>query len=125
MASRATSWGNGHEKPTSKRSDDGNNFGSEVPLFNKARQRAEEFYDGLGLQRRVEQHPVLMLAAAWGIGFVLGGGLTSTLAKRGLGMGLKAGMKLLVPMIAETAWKLTKRQGNASSQKSGVASAHE
>jgi len=47
----------------------------------------------LSLARQVDRHPIGVLVAALGVGFVLGGGLGSTTTRRLLGAGLRLGMK--------------------------------
>jgi len=125
MASRAGSWeGLGQEpsRPHPGGNEANDKIGPDAPLFDRAKKRATELYDGLELQRRVEQNPVGMLAVAWGIGFVLGGGLTSSLTRRALEMGGRAAMKLFVPMLAEKAWSMTRNAAANSSRASGKSS---
>lgn len=48
----------------------------------------------LAIEQRTRRHPYGMVAAALGIGFVLGGGLSSRLAKRIVGAGLALGLRV-------------------------------
>jgi hypothetical protein len=54
------------------------------------------------LQGRANRHPYGTVAAALGIGYVLGGGLFSPLTGRLVGLGLRIGLRLAVlPMLKE------------------------
>lgn len=62
--------------------------------------RASEVPDEvLGLRRRVERNPYGILAAAAGVGFVLGGGLFTRLAARLVGTGLRLGLVAAMPRL--------------------------
>ncbi|MBI3722494.1 hypothetical protein HY251_00845, partial [bacterium] len=52
------------------------------------------------LDERVRRHPYGMLAAALGVGYVLGGGLSSPLTSRAIRFGLRLGWRVaLIPML--------------------------
>jgi predicted lysophospholipase L1 biosynthesis ABC-type transport system permease subunit len=55
-----------------------------------------------GVERRLERSPYGTVAAALGIGYVLGGGVFSPLTARALGLGLRLGLRLVVlPILTE------------------------
>jgi hypothetical protein len=119
MAIHAGDWDSDYEE--GERRPGNGSFNEHPPYFDQVRQGAAKLYRGLDLQRRVSEHPVAMLAAAWGIGFVLGGGLSTALARNALGFGVKAGLRLLVPLVAEKAWSMTRSVGNRASQNRDIA----
>jgi len=64
--------------------------------------RASEVPDEiLDLRRRIERNPYGSLAAAAGLGFVLGGGLFTRLAARLVGTGLRLGLVAAMPRLQE------------------------
>jgi hypothetical protein len=61
----------------------------------------------LDIQGRVNRHPYGTIAAALGIGYVLGGGIFSRLTGRILGLGLRVGLRLAaLPLIKEELYGL-------------------
>jgi hypothetical protein len=62
----------------------------------QARSTAEDFSHALDVRRRVRRHPYLMVAAAMGVGYVLGGGLFSKTTVRLLGV---AGRVAALPFV--------------------------
>ena len=70
--------------------------GEAEALAGELRQAATDFQDKLDLQRRIERSPYLTLAAAAGVGYVLGGGLLSRFTGRALRWGVKL---MLLPML--------------------------
>ena len=53
----------------------------------------EDLGEAVDLRGRVRRHPYGMVAAALGAGYVLGGGLFSSLTFRLLGLGVRAGVR--------------------------------
>ena len=73
----------------------------------QARDAVKNLYQQLDIEGRVRRNPLGMVAAALGVGFVLGGGLTTSLARRLLGIGVNRGIRLvLLPMLTEHLWGL-------------------
>ncbi len=58
-------------------------------LYSDARGAASELARTIDLKGRIDRNPLAMVAAGFGIGFVLGGGLFSRSAGRLLGWGLR------------------------------------
>jgi hypothetical protein len=66
------------------------------------REAVAEVRDRLDIEGRVRRYPYGMMAAAVGVGYVLGGGLFSRLTARILGLGLKVGIRMAaVPFIKD------------------------
>jgi hypothetical protein len=59
-------------------------------LLEEARSTFEDLGQAIDLRGRVQRHPYAMVAAALGVGYVLGGGLFSQLTFRVLGLGVRA-----------------------------------
>lgn len=85
-------------------------FGQRVDHINDTAQQAwtrtrdafSDIKDTLDIDRRVKRRPYGTIAAAVGIGYVLGGGLFSRLTARILGVGLRLGVRLAaLPFIKE------------------------
>jgi hypothetical protein len=53
----------------------------------------------LDLEDYVEQHPMGMVVAAFGVGYVLSGALFSRATARLLGLGLTAGLRFATPSL--------------------------
>lgn len=79
------SQGNGHHPQTNVERV----LGSVGSGFNEAADAAAE---ATGLKPMVEKHPYAMVAAAFGVGYVLAGALFSPLTRRLVGLGIKAVM---------------------------------
>ena len=58
-------------------------------LLEEARSTFEDLGAAIDLRGRVQRHPYAMVAAALGVGYVLGGGLFSRLTFRVLGVGVR------------------------------------
>jgi len=58
-------------------------------LLEEARSTFEDLGSAIDLRGRVQRHPYAMVAAALGVGYVLGGGLFSRLTFRVLGVGIR------------------------------------
>ncbi len=65
-------------------------------LVQEVKLAAEEIRERLDLQGRMERAPYQTMAIALGVGYVLGGGLFSSLTGKALRIGFKA---MLVPLI--------------------------
>lgn len=76
--------------------------GSAEQAWSHARQAVTDVREVVDLQGRVDRHPFGTLAAAVGIGYVLGGGLFSRLTVRLLGLTIRAGLRLaVIPVIQD------------------------
>ncbi len=61
---------------------------------------ASEIRSIMDIDGRVDRNPYMMMAAAAGSGYVLGGGIFSTLTARFVGLGLRLGLRLVaIPFI--------------------------
>jgi hypothetical protein len=70
--------------------------------WSSTREAVAEVRDRLDIEGRVRRHPYGMVAAAVGIGYVLGGGIFSRLTARILGLGLKVGIRMAaIPFIKD------------------------
>jgi hypothetical protein len=58
------------------------------------------------LEDRLARNPYGMLAAAIGVGFVLGGGLFTRLTSRLVGVGLRIGLTSALPFVSEALLKV-------------------
>jgi hypothetical protein len=58
-------------------------------LLEEAKTTFEDLGQAIDLSGRVQRHPYAMVAAAFGVGYVLGGGLFSALTFRLLGIGVR------------------------------------
>lgn len=58
-----------------------------------SRESIDELRQALDLERRARRHPYGLVAAAFGVGFVLGGGLFSPLTARLVRVGLRIGLR--------------------------------
>jgi hypothetical protein len=99
---------------TSDDDDDDTNVRSRV------RGAFDEVSQSLDVKGRLERNPYGTLAAAVGIGYLLGGGFFTPLTGRLLGMGLKLGVRLAVlPLINEVASIVSEAIGGESSDSGG------
>lgn len=68
--------------------------------WSRTRETVNELKDRLDIDGRVSRNPYGMMAAALGVGYVLGGGFFSPLTARIVGLGLKMGLRLAaIPFI--------------------------
>jgi hypothetical protein len=67
-------------------------------LIDEARSTFEDLGQAIDLRGRVNRHPYAMVAAAVGVGYVLGGGLFSSLTFRLLGLGVRVAA---VPLVKQ------------------------
>jgi hypothetical protein len=67
-----------------------------------AREAVTDLRDAIDLEDLTSRHPIGTVAAALGIGYVLGGGLFTRFTARLLGFGVRVGLRLAVlPMIKD------------------------
>ncbi len=81
--------GNGHHQPQGFAGRVGHLNDSAHQLLDEARNTLEDLGQAIDLRGRVERHPFGMVAAALGVGYVLGGGLFSGLTFRLVGLGVR------------------------------------
>jgi len=81
--------GNGHHAPEGFAGRVGHLNDSAHQLLEEARSTFEDLGQAVDLRGRVQRHPYAMVAAAVGVGYVLGGGLFSQLTFRLLGLGMR------------------------------------
>jgi hypothetical protein len=68
--------------------------------WSRTRETANEIKDRLDIDRRVAEHPYGMIAAAVGVGYVLGGGFFTPLTARIVGFGLRLGLRMAaIPFV--------------------------
>lgn len=67
-------------------------------LLEEARSTFEDLGQAVDLRGRVQRHPYAMVAAALGVGYVLGGGLFSALTFRVLGIGVRVAA---IPLVKQ------------------------
>ena len=65
-------------------------------VWDRTRDSVSDFGEALDIKGRVDRHPYGTVAAAIGIGYVLGGGLFTPLTGRIVRLGLGIGMRLAV-----------------------------
>jgi hypothetical protein len=67
-----------------------------------ARDAVTDLREAIDLEGMAHRHPIGTVAAALGIGYVLGGGLFSRLTARLLGLGVRVGLRLaVVPVLKD------------------------
>jgi len=71
-------------------------------VWDRTRDSFSDIGDALDIKGRVERHPFGTVAAALGIGYVLGGGLFTPLTGRIVRLGVRIGMRLAVlPLLKQ------------------------
>jgi hypothetical protein len=81
--------------------------------WTKTRDAVKDLKDTLDVDGRVDRHPYGTLAAAVGIGYVLGGGLFSPLTARIVGLGIRMGLRLAaVPFLQRELLGIAAALGN-------------
>lgn len=80
--------------PVSDGTNDGDTFGDTFSHIWDINARA--------IKARIQRHPYGMMAGALGVGFVLGGGVFTPLTGKILGVGLRAGLMIAMPMFQKT-----------------------
>ena len=81
--------GNGHHAQQGFVGRVGHLNDSAHQLLDEARSTFEDLGQAVDLRGRVQRHPYAMVAAAVGVGYVLGGGLFSSLTFRLFGIGIR------------------------------------
>lgn len=81
--------GNGHHPPQGFVGRVGHLNDSAQQLLDEARSTFQDLGTAIDLRGRVQRHPYAMVAAALGVGYVLGGGLFSGLTFRLVGLGVR------------------------------------
>jgi hypothetical protein len=84
--------GSGGDATVGQRVDRLNDSAHEA--WTRTRAAAKDLKETLDIDGRVDRHPYGSLAAALGIGYVLGGGLFSPLTARIVGLGIRMGLRL-------------------------------
>lgn len=96
--------GNGHQAPQGFAGRVGHLNDSAHQLLEEARTTFEDLGQAVDLRGRVQRHPYAMVAAALGVGYVLGGGLFSSLTFRLVGLGVRlAAIPLVKSQLMELA----------------------
>jgi hypothetical protein len=90
--------GNGHHHSQGFAGRVGHLNDSAHQLLEEARSTFEDLGQAVDLRGRVQRHPYAMVAAAVGVGYVLGGGLFSALTFRLLGLGVRVAA---VPLVKQ------------------------
>jgi hypothetical protein len=71
-------------------------------VWDRTRDSFSDLGDALDIKGRVDRHPYGTVAAALGIGYVLGGGLFTPLTARIVRLGVRIGMRLAVlPLVRQ------------------------
>ena len=90
--------GNGHHQPQGFAGRVGHLNDSAHQLLDEARSTFEDLGQAIDLRGRVQRHPYAMVAAALGVGYVLGGGLFSSLTFRLVGLGVRVAA---IPLVKQ------------------------
>jgi hypothetical protein len=90
--------GNGQHHPQGFAGRVGHLNDSAHQLLEEARSTFEDLGQAIDLRGRVQRHPYAMVAAAVGVGYVLGGGLFSALTFRLLGVGVRVAA---IPLVKQ------------------------
>jgi hypothetical protein len=81
--------------------------------WNRAREGLGDLQNAIDLQGRANRHPYGTVAAALGIGYVLGGGLFTPLTGRIVGLAVRLGLRLAVlPVIKDELQGLAESLGS-------------
>ena len=85
--------------------------------WSRTRETVNELKDRLDIDGRVARNPYGMVAAALGVGYVLGGGFFSPLTARIVGLGFKMGLRLAaIPFLENELRELTESVVNGSGE---------
>jgi hypothetical protein len=80
--------------------------------WSRTRDAVSDLRSTLDIEGRVNRYPYGTVAAALGIGYVLGGGIFSPLTARILGIGLKVGLRLAVlPFLSDELMGMAEQLG--------------
>jgi len=85
--------------------------------WSRTRDTVNDLKDRLDIEGRVERNPYGMMAAALGVGYVLGGGLFSPLTARLVGFGMRMGLRLAaIPFLENELRGLTESVMNGAGE---------
>jgi len=85
--------------------------------WSRTRETVNDIKDRLDIEGRVARDPYGMIAAALGVGYVLGGGLFSPLTARLVGFGMRMGLKLAaIPFLENELRGLTESVLNGAGE---------
>ena len=88
--------------------------------WSRTRETVSDIKERLDVDGRVARNPYGMMAAALGVGYVLGGGLFSPLTARLVGFGMRMGLRLAaIPFLENELRGLTESVMNGESDESG------
>ena len=94
--------------------------------WSRTRETVNELKDRLDIDGRVARNPYGMVAAALGVGYVLGGGFFSPLTARIVGLGFKMGLRLAaIPFLENELRELTESVVNGSGESAEDAAGQE
>ena len=114
------SHGNGGSHGLSERFDQAERAAGQT--WSRARDTYTDLRDTVNLKGRVDSHPYGTIAAALGIGYLLGGGLFTPLTGRIVGLGLRIGLRLAVlPMLKDELAELADTLGRGDERGPGEA----
>lgn len=83
--------------------------------WGRTRDAFADLRETLDIDGRVDRHPYGTVAAALGIGYVLGGGIFTPLTARIIGLGLRLGMRMAVlPYITDEVLGMAEELGRRS-----------
>jgi hypothetical protein len=87
--------------------------------WSRTRETVSDIKERLDIDGRVARNPYGMMAAAIGVGYVLGGGLFSPLTARLVGFGMRMGLRLAaIPFLENELRELTESVINGSGESS-------
>jgi len=85
--------------------------------WSRTRETVNDLKDRLDIDGRVARNPYGMVAAALGVGYVLGGGLFSPLTARLVGFGMRMGLRLAaIPFLENELRGLTESVMNGAAE---------
>ena len=80
--------------------------------WTRTRDAFDDIKGSLDVQGRVDRHPYGTVAAALGVGYLLGGGLFSPLTARIIGFGVRLGMRLAaIPVLRDELFGFVEAMG--------------
>ena len=91
-------------------------------MWDRTKDSFSDISDTLDLKGRADRHPYGTVAAALGIGYVLGGGLFTPLTARIVRMGIRIGMRLAVlPLLKQEVAEIVESIGEEDGRVRGEA----
>jgi hypothetical protein len=85
--------------------------------WSRTRETVDDIKERLDIEGRVARNPYGMMAAALGVGYVLGGGLFSPLTSRLVGFGMRVGLRLAaIPFLENELRGLTESVINGAGE---------